>query len=153
MTDASLHAVETFLAGIGLRLESGAVAQDSFLPGVTLIPNGLRYDPRVLLSPGDLLHEAGHLAVLNPAERGAACGTLQAGPLEEMAAIAWSWAALLHLGLPPAMLFHPAGYKGQSAALLSNCQWGVVPGVPTLTSRGLCRAGRYPQLDRWLCEG
>ncbi|MBN8504011.1 MAG: hypothetical protein J0L58_06030 [Burkholderiales bacterium] len=153
MSESGREAILMFLEGIGLRVEVGAVSSDSFLPGVTLIPGGLRHDPACLLSPGDLLHEAGHLAVLTPAERARASGTLDAGPQEEMAAIAWSWAALVHLRLPPPLLFHPGGYKGQAGALLMNCQWGVVPGVATLLALGMCKPGGYPDLDHWLRQG
>lgn len=150
MPDAALQPIVHFLQGLGLRVEAGPVADDSFLPGVTLVPHGLRYDPARLLSPGDLLHEAGHLAVLSPAERAAADGTLNASPEDELAAIGWSWAALQHLGLPPAVLFHPEGYKGRAGSLMLTCELGVVPGVPVLSRFGLCRPEAFPHMDRWL---
>ena len=64
------------------------------------------------------MHEAGHIAVMPSAKRHLLNDNVNEsanqGPAEEMAAIAWSWAALQHLKLPPQFLFHPAGYKGGS---------------------------------------
>jgi hypothetical protein len=41
-------------------------------------------------------------------------GKLESTPGEEMAAIAWSYAACVHLGLEPTVVFHSDGYKGGS---------------------------------------
>ncbi len=76
-----------------------------------------------------------------------------------MEAIAWSWAALVHLGLPGEVLFHPAGYKGQAQSLLMAYRLGVYLGASGLARRGLCLlpaqaegAGvkPYPHMQRWL---
>jgi hypothetical protein len=79
----------------------------------------------------------------------------------EMAAIAWSWAAALHLGIAPSTLFHPDGYKGGSAALIENFSAGRYIGVPMLEWLGLTVGDQraqaegiapYPAMVRWLRE-
>ena len=150
--------IVAFLESIGLRMEFAAVEAESFLPGIELVSGGLRIDFDHLLYPGDLLHEAGHLAVMEPARRNSAHPVPKdAG--EEMAAIAWSYAAALHLGVAAEVVFHPDGYKGGAAALCSNFRAGRYIGVPMLQWMGLTTEARpdsgaqqpaYPQMKVWL---
>ena len=93
-----------------------------------------------------LLHEAGHLAVL-PADRRRL--PLVDDPQTEAAAIAWSWAACCHLGLPAGLLFHEQGYRGRAAALRMSCELGVVPGWHCLVEAGLAEPSP-PGMRRWL---
>jgi len=149
-----------FLREIGLEVEMGAVPT-SFLPGIKLMRNGLMVDAEKLLYPGDLLHEAGHLAVMTPERRNA---SQPAGEElgEEIAAQAWSYAAAVHLGLSPEVVFHQHGYKGQAAglvaALSSTDGLAVIPGVPLLAWMGLTspptptERSIFPQMLRWLRE-
>jgi hypothetical protein len=37
---------------------------------------------------------------------------------DEIAAQTWSYAAAVHLGLPPEIVFHAAGYRGAAASLI-----------------------------------
>jgi hypothetical protein len=104
-----LAGILAFLTRIGLAVVAGTVAGDAVLPAMTVRGGALVYDPAQPGRVGDLLHEAGHLAVTDSALR----NTLsQVGddPAEEMAAIAWSYAAPMAIGVPTATLFH-AGYK------------------------------------------
>ncbi len=143
-----------FLREIGLRVEEGTVAADAFLPGIQIAAGAIRVDRAALLSPGDLLHEAGHLALLDPAERASANGVFEAEGGAEMAAIAWSYAASLHVGMPIEMLFHDKGYRGSAASLRENFEAKRYIGVPILSWRGLLDGGvannSYPKLARWL---
>ena len=88
--------IAEFLRGIGLTVEFGPV-QESFLPGVMLVAGGLLVDAEGLLYPGDLLHEAGHLAVM-AAERRGSCPVVGDEMGEEIGAQCWSYAAAIHLG-------------------------------------------------------
>ncbi len=150
-----------FVRSIGLPAELGEVADDAFLPGISIAHGGLRIDPARLRFPGDLLHEAGHLAMLPAAERSPVDGRLPVEGGQEMGAIAWSYAAALHLGLDAAVVFHDAGYKGDGASLRENFRQGHYLGVPYLQWIGLsweanqavARGQRaYPQMVRWLRE-
>jgi len=153
--------IVVFLRAIGLDVRAGPVAGDTVLPGIRVDRGVLCYDPAQLQYPGDLLHEAGHLAVKSVADRQLAGADLGADPAEEMMAIAWSYAAILHLELPPEVVFHPAGYRGGSTALLENFTAGRYIGVPMLQWLGLTHDEQqaaaagvppFPKMQRWLRE-
>lgn len=146
-----------FLEEIGIpviacRLES------TFLPGLDVRDGVLLMDPDRLAWPGDLLHEAGHIACTDPALRPSLC-RVPNDPGEEMAAIAWSYAACVALDLDPRILFHEGGYLGDGRWLIANFTSGRDVGVPMLEWFGMT-AGRaltapagarpYPHMDRWL---
>lgn len=143
-----------FLRNIGLRIEEGEVADDAFLPGIVIAAGAIRVDRSRLLSPGDLLHEAGHLALLDPTERANANGVFETEGGAEMAAIAWSYAASVHVGMPIETLFHDTGYRGSAASLRENFAAKRYIGVPILSWRGLLDGdvanNSYPKLARWL---
>ncbi|QNM94747.1 hypothetical protein [Chitinimonas koreensis] len=157
---AVLALIAGFLAGIGLPLRRTELTGPTFLPGVDVIDGRLCYDPARLAHPGDLLHEAGHLAVLAPEVRAAAQHDVGADGGYEMAAIAWSWAALVHLGLAPEWVFHRDGYKGEADMLLQAFRDGGGVGVPMLAWLGLTADPArphddgpvFPAMRRWLCE-
>ncbi len=147
-----------WLRQIGLSVRLARVDADSFLPGVTLEPGGLIVDPESLLYPGDLLDEAGHLATMLPAQRASAGSNAGSDMGEEIAAQTWSYAAAVQLGLPPEIVFHPAGYKGAATTLIQTYRDGKA-GVPLLQWMGLTldpvRAAAtsippYPHMIRWL---
>ena len=140
----------SFLEGIGLSVRTGEIAGQCFLPGVTIEGGVLVIDEEHLLYPGDLLHEAGHLAVLPPEARSEIYSDAGADAGFEMGAIAWSYAAARHLGIDPAIVFHDAGYKGNSTALLENFAAARYIGVPILEWVGLTTAKTYPTMGRWL---
>jgi hypothetical protein len=147
-----------WLQQIGLTVRLAPLGADSFLPGVTLAPGGLIVDPDRLLYPGDLLHEAGHLATMLPEQRTSAASNAGSDMGDEIAAQTWSFAAAVHLGLPPETVFHPTGYKGAAASLIQIYRDGSA-GVSLLQWMGLTldstRAAAisvppYPHMIRWL---
>lgn len=155
--------IMAFLHDIGLAVTEAAVPADSFLPGLRIVQGGLRVDLERLRWPGDLLHEAGHLAVVPAALRGGMGDALAELPPVphggEIEATVWAWAALQHLRLPSAVLFHDGGYHGQSAGLRTTFELGVYPGLPGLVAAGLtaspAQAGAlgvvpYPHMLAWL---
>jgi len=135
----------------------------SFLPGLSLGPNCIYIDYDQLLYPGDILHEAGHLAVTTSAERNKA-GTSEMSPkwptqAEEIAAILWSFAAANHLQLPLDFVFHPNGYKGASDWFISNFSDKNYIGLPFLEWIGLTLSNdralkedkeAFPIMQKWL---
>jgi hypothetical protein len=157
-----------FIADIGLQIAEADLPHDTFLPGIALRAGGLIVDRTKLLWPGDLLHEAGHLAVL-PADirANAEDDLVDAVEVEhagEQEAMAWAYAAAKAVGIPVGVLIHDGGYKGRSADILSMYEFGIYPGL-----RGLCAIGlafspgftpagsalqsdhlHYPNMLRWL---
>jgi hypothetical protein len=161
--DDSLELIVRFLGQVGIVVREGDIGSDAFLPGVAIHDGSLVCDRRNLLSPGDLLHEAGHIAVTPACRRAALNGALDTESAEpyggETEAIAWSWAALVHLQLPAEILFHEQGYRGQSPALALSYTMGVYPGAHGLAQAGMTRVGTearraglrvYPHMLRWL---
>ncbi len=157
-TDVTTRIV-AFLRKLGLKVQLGYIHEDTSLPGIRVQDGVLRVDPEKLSFPGDLLHEAGHLAVKLPAEHQRATADMGSDPAEEMMAIGWSYAACLHLGLPPATVFHDAGYRGGADSMLTNFAQGRYLAVPMLQWLGLTldvkqakEAGLapYPHMLRWL---
>jgi len=140
-----------FLSEIGLPVQSGAVPT-SFLPGIAIQGGVLVVDEDRLLYPGDLLHEAGHLALLPPEVRSGLHGDAGDDPGLEMGAIAWSYAAALHLEIDPAIVFHEAGYKGASRSILENFAGRRYVGVPILQWLGLTTREAYPTMQVWVRE-
>ena len=112
-----------------------------------------------MLYPGDLLHEAGHVAIVSPRRRQRIYRDAGKSAGEEMMAIAWSYAALVFLELDPTIVFHADGYRGGSTAIIENFSQGRYIGVPLLQWVGLTVEGRhapalrvppYPHMLKWL---
>lgn len=165
MINPFVSEIRAFLDSIGIDVREAAVPVDSFLPGVFLREGRIEFDPKRLIWPGDLLHEAGHLAVTPAADRKEITGTLtpeQHFPHGgEVEAIAWSFAALTALALPIDVLFHVGGYRGQSSGLSFSFSLGVYPGAFGLEQAGLTATPAkaaalgvppYPGMIRWLRE-
>lgn len=155
MIQSQTAAILAFLSSIGIPVEARPLPDDTFLPGMALIDGVLCYDPDRPFYPGDLLHEAGHLAVVAPEDR--AAGPVEGDGGEEMAAIAWSYAAAKAIGLPLEVLFHPDGYRGGAQALIENFEARRYIGVPLLycydmTYQTTAPDGTppYPHMLRWI---
>lgn len=153
--------IAAFVRGVGIDVRADALPDGTFLSGIDIRHGGLVVDEGKLAHPGDLLHEAGHLAVSDPQCRNAP--TLAPTDGEEMATLAWSYAALRHLDLAPEIVFHADGYKGGSQTLIdaftATHVSGAVIGVPLLqyfdmTVEAKFAADRgvepFPHMLRWL---
>lgn len=143
-----------FLEEIGIKVIEKELPQDTFLPGITISSKGVEIDFNKLLYPGDILHEAGHIAVTPRNERGL-IGTKDMPadwPTQgdEIATMLWSYAALKHLELPIDFVFHPNGYKNQSDWLIENFSTGNYIGLPLLEWMGLTNKDVFPQMNKWL---
>lgn len=153
--------IARFLRDIGLQIEAAELDDSAFLPGLVLDGGRILVDETQLKYPGDILHEAGHLAVTPASERGLCGGNLAVGGAAEMAAISWSYAAALHIGLDPAVVFHSDGYRNGSNSLLENFSNGLYLAVPYLQWIGMTFEKKqaeergvdpYPKMIRWLRE-
>ena len=144
-----------FLGEIGLGVvETELEPEEGFLPGIRVHEGALHVDRDRLAWPGDLLHEAGHLALAPPGVRARMSDTVEVPgasmwKLEE-GAKPWSYAAALHIGIDPAVVFHEGGYRGYSPRILQTFALGVYPGVAVLVDAGLTAPGVFPRMLRWL---
>jgi hypothetical protein len=154
---ACLLRVVSFLRGIGIPCDivPGATG---FMPGVRIHQGGLQIAPEVAL--GDVLHEAGHLAVLpgrfrrlanddvsvvqklmmdtvdftNP-DSGEARAALQSGDAE---ATAWAWAAGEYLELDPSQVIRDRDYGGTGRDVRFALKNRAYLGINGLASGGFC---------------
>ena len=152
-----------FLVDIGLEVSQFQISSPTFLPGIQIENGKLLVDEDKLAHPGDLLHEAGHLALAASDVRSHLCGEVVLPDVLmesiEAQAMAWSYAAVLHLGLDPQVVFHEGGHRGASKGLLRNFELGAYIGVYGLQDAGLTAVGEkakalavepYPRMYKWL---
>ncbi|MFN8396732.1 MAG: aspartyl/asparaginyl beta-hydroxylase domain-containing protein [Bacteroidia bacterium] len=155
-----LSRILNWLDEIGIGWEEGVVPEGTFLPGLEVVAGRIVIDRKAMLSPGDILHEAGHVALLPAEKRAGFNGNLAAVYPEhqgdEVAVILWTYAAGLHLGLPMEDVIHDQGYHGQADWLRSEFAAGTFIGLPLLVWMGLCDdpkvAGEmgFPRMKRWV---
>jgi len=155
--------IADFLIEIGIAVIPAKLDKETFLPGILVKDGKLLVDEEKLAFPGDLLHEAGHLAVA-PADLRKSLSDevilpgINLGVLETQAII-WSYAACLHLGIDPRIVFHESGYKGKSESLLFTFSLGVYAGLNGLEENGMAFSQKkalelgiapFPQMQKWL---
>lgn len=156
---AATDTISAFLNSIGIPVTEETIEEETFLPGILMKNGGLAIDRTRLKYPGDMLHEAGHVAVMPPSAR--AKVSVNAGPDqgEEIAAMAWSYAAAIACGIDPELVFHNDGYQGGGDHLAGIYRDGHWPGVPLLAWMGLtgmpCMEGeralpRFPEMKAWI---
>lgn len=153
-TAAALQ-IAAWLEGIGIPIRIAQLPDAILMPNTDVIDGEILVDPARPGWPGDLLHEAGHLAVTAPERR--ASGGMSEDPAEEMASIAWSVAAARACGISLEVLFHSAGYKGRAAEMIESFTSGRAFGAPMLALWGMTaeRPGDhglpvFPDMARWL---
>jgi hypothetical protein len=159
--DPTTARIVAFLETIGLAVRGGTVPDKSILPGIEIRGGGLIADEERLLYPGDLLHEAGHLAVLTKEQRMTQNADTGDDMGNEIGAMCWSYAAAIHMQIDPAAVFHPHGYRGASEWHLENFREGRYVGLPLLQWMGFTAdehhakelgVAPYPHMLRWLRE-
>ena len=157
--DPLTERLAAFVRGVGIEVRAATLSEPTFLPGLDIEYGALLIDEQRLSHPGDILHEAGHIAVAEPAQRKERRLSPDGG--DENAAIAWSYAAVRHLGLDATLVFHEAGYHGWSKTFVENFDAGRYVGVPLLQAYDMAveppRRGRpagdvtpFPHMLRWV---
>ena len=148
-----IHLFNEFLAEIGIAVKEQEIDGETFLPGLQIENGVLVYDPQKLLYPGDLLHEAGHIAVTEGSKRNILNGNvIEEAPSkggEEMSVMLWTYAACKKLDIPIETVFHPHGYKGNNEWLMENYENGIFIGLPLLKWMGLTN-DEFPKMVKWL---
>lgn len=143
-----------FLNSISIKVVENKLPNDTFLPGLSLMGSTILMDLEKLKYPGDLLHEAGHIATTEEKIR-LLIGTPEIKedwPTtgDEIAAILWSYAASYHLGLDLDVVFHPDGYKNDSEWLIEQFNSKNYLGLPLLEWMSLCTKEEFPIMKKWL---
>lgn len=156
--DRLINLFVSFLNKIGIEIIEGIVESNTFLPGLEIKNGVLIYDRNKLLYPGDIMHEAGHIAVTMSSHRYLLTGNViddmpdKSG--DEMAVILWSYAACIELGISPEIVFHKDGYKGEADWLLENFNNKVYIGLPLLAWMGMTSKESgidgFPKMIKWL---
>ncbi|MGC2234782.1 MAG: hypothetical protein WA584_01305 [Pyrinomonadaceae bacterium] len=160
-----INKISEFIRETGLEIVPAKLDENTFLSGIFIENGKIFVDENKLTFPGDLLHEAGHLAVAPESLRGQLGDEVFLPDFDmdalEAAAIAWSYAAALHLDLNPRVVFHEGGYKGKAESLLHGFSIGVFIGVNILEKSGMTATGEraeklgispYPKMIKWLAD-
>jgi hypothetical protein len=157
-TEVLIETFHDFLEEIGITMREGEIPADSFLPGVFIENGEVVYDKTRLLYPGDILHEAGHIAVTDSSVRDGISGNVaevnSGKSAEEQAVLLWTWAAICKTGIPPEVVFHPNGYRDESSLLIENFSDGEFEGLDLLVWMKMTRPsneqGGFPAMKNWL---
>jgi hypothetical protein len=148
----------TFIRSIGIEIEERIIEGTTFVPGIAIDKGHLIVDVSKMKYPGDLLHEAGHIAVVTPDERPSMNGDATGGKKEnqgqELGVLLWSFFAAQEAGVPLQTVFHPDGYKGDSEWLIENFTNKKYIGLPLLEWMKIVKrnAAREVEIISWLRE-
>jgi hypothetical protein len=146
-----------FVRSIGIEVQACPITWKTQFPGLDIRAGVVLIDEDQLIHPGNILHEAGHIAVHDPVNRRRPKFSPSKG--EELSALAWSYAATVHLGLSSELVFYPGSYQGWDTALVENFAAGRYIGVPLLQRYGMAIEPRfaherklkpYPHMLRWV---
>ncbi len=164
------EAVLTFLRSIGLEVFR-VVQASGFIDNIQIEQGKLLVSPEASIA--DILHEAGHLAVLPGYVRAKAetdlsqvfqsmfddlsirdvdtqkyRAAIQSGECE---ATAWAFAAGRFLEIPSTMIIEDGNYNDEGAVIRLSLQCNSYFGINGLVFSGMCPSvKRYPQMARWL---
>jgi len=154
----------SFLDTAGVKYVLQQIEEPSFLPGLKMQEGTLVIDVDKLLYPGDILHEAGHLATASPDVRATMTDNLPDSDIHqsgEMMAMAWSYAACIYIGIQPDVVFHEHGYRGGSKTHLRNFAGERYLALPMLEWTAMAydkkkaaqlNVPAYPNMIKWLRE-
>lgn len=156
-SDPLVARLSTFVCSVGIEVQACAINWKTQFPGLEIKMGAVLVDEKELIHPGNILHEAGHIAVHDPARRKEPKFRPSRG--EEVAALAWSYAATVCLGLNSELVFYPGSYHGWATSLVENFAERRYLGVPLLQRYGMAVEQRfatergvdpYPHMLKWL---
>lgn len=150
MKDELIQKLTGFARQRDIPVTEATLEGATFLPGLDIQNGVLLVDAARVEWPGDILHEAGHIALTPPSRRAALGGKLSVTPAEEMATLAWSYAAAVAIGIDPAIVFHEGGYKKGGQQLIEQYSSGRPPGAGVLMLQWWGMTRSYPGMDVWV---
>jgi hypothetical protein len=172
--------IELFLNALGFTLRRvNRLDDQAAVPGIFIVGMTLLIEMEALASPGDILHEAGHVAITPELFRPYLRGDVEAsikdrakayfdthpfmvndveedmvmrGLLQagESEAQAWSYAAAVAAEVDPAVVFHANAYDGEGESLITMLSMAQHMGVHGLMAAKMTTKRTYPQMIRWL---
>jgi hypothetical protein len=172
MKESSVSRCVRFLREIGLTVREKTGAR-GFFDGIEIVEGTLLVDPCCAVS--DLLHEAGHLAIVPGRYRRLMNADLEPGwhamieglratgfgpetalyraviHCSDTEATAWAWAAGRRLGLSGTEIIGDGDYDGDEDAIRYLLGIGKYVGIEGLASAGFCtmvRSGPHPVFPR-----
>ena len=156
-SDPLTQRLADFVCSIGIEVRPAVLDRQTTFPGLEINRGSVLVDEERLIHPGNILHEAGHIAVHPPERRPPPVFLPRRA--EELSALAWSYAAVRVLNLKPELIFYPGSYQGWAPSLLENFAEGRYSGSHFTTLWHDCRrmsgsswASRHITHDRWLRE-
>jgi len=161
---AILEKCVSFLNEVGIHTSFKSLTTDTFLPGFHIENGTIIIDKSMLKHPGDILHEAGHIAVVSSANRRRLTEKSiiksRDREAEEVMAIAWSYAACLYLNIDPVFVFHEDGYRDGSSSIIESCEKNEYIGMFMLQSIGMAVDRKHKKYEgtshihmtKWLRE-
>lgn len=161
--------------GLQVDLAKGA---SGFVPGVRIHEGGIVFDPDHA-QPSNLLHEAGHLAVIPSQFRALATDDIskvQKHMISEIDALfdqdstqidsplcravmqsgdpeatAWAFAAGREIGVPDEQIILDEEYGGEGQFVRLGLSMNAYVGINGLVASGMCTSTKtYPAMRRWL---
>ena len=146
-----------FLESIGIPVIPASSLVPTVFPGLDIQYGCVLVDESRLIHVGDILHEAGHLSITDASMRDAPRLSPTGG--EEMSALAWSYAAAMHLSLAAETVFYAESYHDFGNDLVEHFANGNYIGLPLMQKFGMtieprraasCGVLPYPHMARWL---
>lgn len=141
-----------FLNNIGISNQQQTLSAEGRLQGLRLESGVISIDCGQVKWPGDLLYLAGLYSVSSPSARDKLCCSEKPGPELELPAMAWAYAAAVHLGIDPLIVFHEGGYQNGGKDIVRQFLGARPFGVPMLIWLGMCRQNEFPKMDCWIRE-
>jgi len=156
-TDPTIVTLTDFVRGVGIGVLAASALGPTQFPGLAIQYGCVLVDETRVVFPGDILHEAGHIAVTEPSLRTAPTVSPNGGL--ELSALAWSYAAVAHLKLDPSLVFYPGSFQNMAESLIENFAEGRYLGLPLLQLFGMTvdprnaaaqQVAPFPHMKRWL---
>lgn len=155
-SDPLVKKLANFVRSVDIEVKASMIDWKTLFPGLEIDRGVVLIDEEQLIHPGNILHEAGHIAVHDPERRRER--PFKPGKGEELSALAWSYAATVHLGLDAELVFYPGSFQGWDNTLIESFALGRYVGVPLLQRYGMTVEPRlapngvkpYPHMLRWV---